>query len=994
MEFPEFCSAGTTPPRTPRSRGGRGAMGAVGRDELARWVKAEGGGGGAASGGEERIVVSVRVRPLNDKELERGDPSDWECINNTSIIFKNSLPERSMLPIVYAFDRVFGCESSTRQVYEEGAKEVALSVVSGINSSIFAYGQTSSGKTYTMTGITQYSIADIYDYIEKHEEREFVLKFSAMEIYNEAVRDLLSTDSSPLRLLDDPERGTIVEKLTEETLRDQSHLKELLSLCEAQRQIGETSLNEMSSRSHQILRLMIESSAREFLSRDSSSSLAATVNFVDLAGSERASQVLSAGTRLKEGCHINRSLLTLGTVIRKLSKGRNGHIPYRDSKLTRILQYSLGSNARTAIICTMSPARSHIEQSRNTLLFASCAKEVVTNAQVNVVMSDKALVRHLQRELARLESELKYPRSASASCTSPSDVLSEKDVQIKKMEKEIKELMQQRDLAQSRLEDLLQVVGDNRASRQWDECSQSSISNVQNMSEDVLSLSETPEPSDKPEEQHAISPFGFIMYDASYGTSNWNDHHQKLSNKPEEQHAISPWQSISHYQFNGLLPHQRQEGIAQITSDDSEDHCKEVQCIEINGLSASKNEEFNLLLTDESDSLLPLTEADKLADHGPQHLGDVATLPVSERQLVAVTVDNCVKQYPDESSQWSSMRDIMSSRDLALSRSRSCRASLMTGSICWFKDREQNNKTPSNGFLEKFPERVQRRLSTLKHTAENETLSSKASKASDTVAFNRTQDMKTASEEGITSISNFVAELREMAQNQYQKPAPDAQETKRTTSEDFGVEKTTVKDVSLDTISNSLEVPFQWHMEFEKKQQEIVELWHTCNVSLIHRTYFFILFKGDPADSIYMEVEHRRLSFLKNTISHENLDKADAGDGHKRTLASSLRNIRREREMLYRQMFKRIPAEERESLYTNWGIALNSKKRRLQLAQRLWTKTNVEHVRESASLVAKLIGLSEPEQALKEMFGLHFTVTPQRAHRRSYSWKRGNSFVV
>uniref|UniRef100_A0A2N9HRV7 Kinesin motor domain-containing protein n=1 Tax=Fagus sylvatica TaxID=28930 RepID=A0A2N9HRV7_FAGSY len=150
--------------------------------------------------------------------------------------------------------------------------------------------------------------------------------------------------------------------------------------CFVQRQIGETSLNEASSRSHQILRLTIESSAREFLGNDKSSSLTTTVNFVDLAGSERASQSLAAGARLKEGCHINRSLLTLGTVIRKLSKGRNGHIPFRDSKLTHILQSSLGGNARTAIICTMSPARSHVEQSRNTLLFASCAKEVATNA--------------------------------------------------------------------------------------------------------------------------------------------------------------------------------------------------------------------------------------------------------------------------------------------------------------------------------------------------------------------------------------------------------------------------------------------------------------------------------------------------------------------------------------------------------------------------------------------------------------------------------------
>ncbi|KAM2099712.1 hypothetical protein ACFX1T_026955 [Malus domestica] len=208
---------------------------------------------------------------------------------------------------------------------------------------------------------------------------------------------------------------------------------------------------------------VIESSAREFLGYDKSSSLTAVVNFVDLAGSERASQTLSAGARLKEGCHINRSLLTLGTVIRKLSKGRSGHVPYRDSKLTRILQSSLGGNARTAIICTMSPAHSHVEQSRNTLLFASCAKEVTTSAQVNVVMSDKALVKHLQKELTRLENELRGSGHKIVSADS-STILREKDLQIEKLKKEVSELTQQRDLAQSQVKDLVRVLGDDKPS--------------------------------------------------------------------------------------------------------------------------------------------------------------------------------------------------------------------------------------------------------------------------------------------------------------------------------------------------------------------------------------------------------------------------------------------------------------------------------------------------------------------------------------------------
>ncbi|CAL5374529.1 unnamed protein product [Camellia sinensis] len=398
-----------------------------------------GGGMGTTGGGcEEKIFVSVRLTPLNEKEIVRNDVCDWECINEDTIIFKNynlPLPDRSI---------VFRSDCSTMEVYEKGATGVALSVVSGIN--------CDSGKTFTMTGITECAIADIY-----HNEREFLLKFSAMEIYKESVRDLLSTDSSPLRLLDDPKRGIVTEKLTEEPLRDWNNVMELLSICEAQRQIGETALNETSSKSHQIIRLTIESSARQFLVKDYLNTLTAAV---------RASQSLSAGTRLKEGCLINRSLLTLGTVICKLrfrklgcSKGRNGHVPFRDSKLTHILQSSLGGNARTAIIRTMSPVRSHVEQSRNTLLFASCAKEVTTNTQVNVVISDKALVKHLQRELARLESELRSqgPTFVTSHYLA---LLREKGLQIEKLEKEMIDLTVQRDLAQCQVQDLLQLVGD------------------------------------------------------------------------------------------------------------------------------------------------------------------------------------------------------------------------------------------------------------------------------------------------------------------------------------------------------------------------------------------------------------------------------------------------------------------------------------------------------------------------------------------------------
>ncbi|KAM3268742.1 kinesin-like protein NACK1 isoform X1 [Capsicum chacoense] len=403
---------------------------------------------------EEKIVVTVRLRPLNKRELSAKDHAAWDCVDDHTIIYRPLPHERAAQPASFTFDKVFGPDSITEAVYEEGVKNVALSSLMGINATIFAYGQTSSGKTYTMKGITEKAVNDIYSHIMSTPEREFRIRISGLEIYNENVRDLLNSESGRnLKLLDDPEKGTVVEKLVEETASNDQHLRHLISICEAQRQVGETALNDTSSRSHQIIRLTIESTHRE--SSDCVRSYVASLNFVDLAGSERASQTNADGARLREGCHINLSLMTLTTVIRKLSVGkRSGHIPYRDSKLTRILQHSLGGNARTAIICTLSPASSHVEQSRNTLFFATRAKEVTNNAQVNMVVSDKQLVKHLQKEVARLEAELRTPEPAN-----------EKDLKIQQMEMEIEELKRQRDLAQSQANELRRKLQEEQGLR-------------------------------------------------------------------------------------------------------------------------------------------------------------------------------------------------------------------------------------------------------------------------------------------------------------------------------------------------------------------------------------------------------------------------------------------------------------------------------------------------------------------------------------------------
>ncbi|WOL18152.1 kinesin-like protein KIN-7F [Canna indica] len=926
-------------------------MGSMSGDDMVRWEKAEG------RGKEERIYVSVRLRPLNAKEIARNDPSDWDCINNNTIVFNNSPPERTMYPTSYTFaDRVFGCECNTKSVYDEGAKEVALSVVNGINASIFAYGQTSSGKTYTMSGVTEYAIKDIYDCITRvqinrvsllpflswftllapqflqQDDREYALKFSAIEIYNEAVKDLLSGDSSPLRLLDDSERGTVVEKLIEERVRDQKHLKELLNFSKAQRQVGETYLNEASSRSHQILRLVCLHHILEFFNYEKAkqNNYPSVQNFVDLAGSERASQT-SSGGRLKEGCHINRSLLTLGTVIRKLSKGRTGHIPYRDSKLTRILQPFLGGNARTAIICTMSPARSHIEQSRNTLSFASCAKQVVTNAQINLVMSDKALVKHLQKELARLENELRY--RGSTSCADHSDILKDKDARIKKMEQEIRELMSQRDLAQYRLDCLLRSIGvDDQASRHWDEISQSESSHLHSESEDTLSIS-------------GISGITYQFPYFDFPRSEESSVHSKIY--PEFSDRMKP--------------------SRRSTYEDFEDYCKEVQCIEIHALTTSRSsDEFNLLLDDDNDSLLPLTDEDKLLDPALLSKGNnTPLLPAMEQsvELVARPTEDFLKPYDGGSSfGLPLLHELVNSAGLVMTKSASFKANATNGPVF---EGEQDQKMQTN-ILKESPT-GNARIGGL----ENEKLA---------IGESQIEETKTAHQD-VNSKPHSTLNVVEESQCQKSVQVPTYQDAHKTQLEGD------VKESDLNAVQcSSSQSSLPWPLEFERKQREIIQLWHECNVPLVHRTCFFLLFKGDQADAFYIEVECRRLSLLRSAFSHGNGGEVVAEDGHRFSLSSSLRYLRREREMLCKEMKKKLPSIERESVYARWGIALNSRMRKQQLIQHLWTTTDIEHVRESASLVAKLIGFEERGQAAKEMFGLSFT-PQQTPQKKAFSWK-------
>ncbi|PIN07172.1 Kinesin-like protein [Handroanthus impetiginosus] len=352
---------------------------------------------------KENVTVTVRFRPLSPREIRQGEEIAWYADGDT-IVRNEHNPS-----IAYAYDRVFGPTTTTRHVYDVAAQHIVGGAMEGINGTIFAYGVTSSGKTHTMhgdqrsPGIIPLAVKDAFSIIQETPSREFLLRVSYLEIYNEVVNDLLNPAGQNLRIREDAQ-GTFVEGVKEEVVLSPAHALSLIAAGEEHRHVGSTNFNLQSSRSHTIFTLTIESSPCGENSEGEAVTLS-QLNLIDLAGSE-SSKAETTGLRRKEGSYINKSLLTLGTVISKLTDGKSMHVPYRDSKLTRLLQSSLSGHGRVSLICTVTPSSSNSEETHNTLKFAHRAKHIEIQAAQNKIIDEKSLIKKYQNEIRCLKEEL------------------------------------------------------------------------------------------------------------------------------------------------------------------------------------------------------------------------------------------------------------------------------------------------------------------------------------------------------------------------------------------------------------------------------------------------------------------------------------------------------------------------------------------------------------------------------------------------------------
>nr|XP_057912856.1 kinesin-like protein KIF3C [Doryrhamphus excisus] len=397
----------------------------------------------------ESVKVVVRCRPLNRKEQSNG-PSGGIVqmdLRLGQVILRNPRASHSEPQKTFTFDAVYDANSKQRDLYDESVRPLIDSVLAGFNGTIFAYGQTGTGKTYTMQGMwldpeKRGVIPNAFDHIFTHisrsqSDKQYLVRASYLEIYREEVRDLLDPNhgnARGLELRESPETGVYVPDLTSCVCKSIKEIEEVMNVGNQARAVGATDMNEHSSRSHALFLITVECGqpgpdGRKHIR-------VGRLNLVDLAGSERQAKTGVQGERLKEAAKINLSLSALGNVISALADGRSGHVPYRDSKLTRLLQDSLGGNAKTVMVATLGPSPQHYDETLTTLRYANRAKNIQNQPRVNEDPKD-ALLREFQREIARLRAQLNHRKWRSQQKKEQVDDNGDEDLDCEEEEEEV-----------------------------------------------------------------------------------------------------------------------------------------------------------------------------------------------------------------------------------------------------------------------------------------------------------------------------------------------------------------------------------------------------------------------------------------------------------------------------------------------------------------------------------------------------------------------------
>ncbi|XP_055812305.1 kinesin-like protein KIN-5C [Solanum dulcamara] len=438
------------------------------------------------------VQVLLRCRPFSNDELRSNAPQVVTCNEFQREVAVSQNIAGKHIDRIFTFDKVFGPSAQQRDLYDQAIIPIVNEVLEGFNCTIFAYGQTGTGKTYTMegeckrsksgpngelpqeAGVIPRAVKQIFDTLES-QNAEYSVKVTFLELYNEEITDLLAPDDlskvaledrqkKQLPLMEDGKGGVLVRGLEEEIVTSANEIFTLLERGSSKRRTAETLLNKQSSRSHSLFSITIH--IKEATPEGEELIKCGKLNLVDLAGSENISRSGAREGRAREAGEINKSLLTLGRVINALVE-HLGHIPYRDSKLTRLLRDSLGGRTKTCIIATVSPAVHCLEETLSTLDYAHRAKNIRNKPEVNQKMMKSTLIKDLYGEIERLKGEVYAAREKNgvyipkeryyqeeSERKAMADQIEQMGVSIENQQKQLEELQSRHDCQVQQCSDL------------------------------------------------------------------------------------------------------------------------------------------------------------------------------------------------------------------------------------------------------------------------------------------------------------------------------------------------------------------------------------------------------------------------------------------------------------------------------------------------------------------------------------------------------------
>ncbi|VAH89463.1 unnamed protein product [Triticum turgidum subsp. durum] len=475
-----------------------------GRREL-RWAEAgshssvrrSGAGACSIDGGNDRdreanVQVVLRCRPLSAEEQKANVQSAVSC-NDTKreVTVLNSLFKQA--DKTFTFDKVFGPKSQQRAIYDHAVAPIVDDVLEGYNCTVFAFGQTGTGKTYTMegemmqqvgelpasAGVMPRAVCHIFDILEA-QKADYSMKVTFLELYNEEITDLLASEDQSrfpedrqkrptISLMEDGKGGAVIRGLEEIVVYSPGEIYSLLQHGSSRRRTADTALNMQSSRSHSVFSIYIHVKAATTGNQELMK--CGRLNLVDLAGSESIARSGAKEVRAREAGELNKSLLTLGRVITALVE-HSFHVPYRDSKLTRLLRESLGGKAKTCIIATVTPSVHCLEETLVTLDYAYRAKSIRNKPEVNQKVCKSDMLKDLYQEMEKMKQDVKAAREKNGIYI-PHErfVLEEAEKKIMRekvehmelsMEKQSKELEKYRSLYLEEQEHRLNLEGQNK----------------------------------------------------------------------------------------------------------------------------------------------------------------------------------------------------------------------------------------------------------------------------------------------------------------------------------------------------------------------------------------------------------------------------------------------------------------------------------------------------------------------------------------------------